>query len=452
MKNSFFKRALKSWPIVLALAFALSSLRANSQSAITNNLYGNVVTFGLSVNTNVSMELEILSPINRTWNGYIISNDPLYASQDTNGFFAFTNIVWGKYKLLANDGSGTAWTVTVPVTTNSVPIASLIGNAMLPPNPMTNYYTQAQVDALISGISAGSSTSVVATTNTTSIVFSGNGTITNPISATITNVPLSALPSPVVTNNSANVTLTSSVLASNANGHAQIFANGYLEVQRNDTNAGLTAVFGPFANGLTLWGDGGATLGSSTAGFNYNAAANTMTFDGTLNGSATSAGVVTGSQSNIIAAALTNNYGSGVYGVAPTLAGVVLQNSGVGTFSVNHDTGTTNTWMDSLNGLRVQPDGAYHHGYSFLTPGTVSSYDISGKNTPLWLESFMGNEGWTGILFEHSWGDSGNVNGFVGTAVSDFGLHGGTGSALEGLSQAPEAVAPALKRPPFVLT
>ncbi|MDE2106196.1 MAG: hypothetical protein KGL39_53750 [Patescibacteria group bacterium] len=136
--------------------------------------------------------------------------------------------------------------------------------------------------------------------------FSGSAATATTASNFTGQVALGQLPSSVVTNNSPNVTLTSSVLASNANGHAQMFANGYLEVQRNDTNAGLTAVFGPFANGLSLWGDGGATLGSSTAGFNYNAGANTMTFDGTLTGSATSAGVVTGSQSNIIASALQN--------------------------------------------------------------------------------------------------------------------------------------------------
>ncbi|MDE2099891.1 MAG: hypothetical protein KGL39_21740, partial [Patescibacteria group bacterium] len=149
---------------------------------------------------------------------------------------------------------------------------------------------------------------------------------------------------------------------------------------------------------------------------------------------------------------ITNNYGNGIYGVAPTFSGAVLQNTGVGTFSINHDTGSTNTWMDSFYGLRVQPDGTYGHGYQFLNPGSVSKYDIAGENTPLWLDAFESSEGNQGILFEHAFGDSGNVNGSVGAAVSDFGLHGGTGSALEGLPASPESTASALPLPPFVLT
>lgn len=136
------------------LILSVLLLAAFSSHSQTNVLYGYVKTFGLLVDTNVSMELDLLSPINRTWNGVAISNDPIYANESTNGYFSFTNVLWGKYKLRANDGSGTSWTVTIPANlTNAVPIASYIGNAALPPDPATNYYTQAQVDALISGSS-----------------------------------------------------------------------------------------------------------------------------------------------------------------------------------------------------------------------------------------------------------------------------------------------------------
>ena len=159
--------------LITVSILALAIFSASSQ---TNILYGNVRTFGLSPDTNVQMVLQIISPVNRTWNGHLISNDAVPTPEGTNGSFSFTNVLWGYYKLFANDSSGTAWTVTVPSSaSNSIPIASLVGRAVLPPDPSTNYYTQAQMDAIIS----------------TLVIGSGSGTATNISNSTGTNVNLS---------------------------------------------------------------------------------------------------------------------------------------------------------------------------------------------------------------------------------------------------------------------
>jgi len=122
--------------------------------AQTNVLFGNVTDFGLAPRSNITMTLSIVSPLNRTYNGQLVSNDPKTATTDTNGLFSFTNVIWGNYKLNPSDSSGTVWRPVVGTnTTGTVSFASIIANpSVLPPNPATNYYTQAQIDSIVSGI------------------------------------------------------------------------------------------------------------------------------------------------------------------------------------------------------------------------------------------------------------------------------------------------------------
>jgi hypothetical protein len=133
---------------ILALLLALNC------SAQTNVLWGNLVGTGQSVRTNVLVELDIISPVNRTVSGSPISNDPLYATSDINGYFSFTNVIWGQYQALVHDSTGTHFPVYVG--TNTLGTIALAGCfkslAAMPPNPGTNYYTQAQIDARFSGI------------------------------------------------------------------------------------------------------------------------------------------------------------------------------------------------------------------------------------------------------------------------------------------------------------
>ena len=138
--------------VMTSVVLAATLVVCQGQSA--NVLYGTLLSVSQTgTRTNVTMELDIVTPVNRTWNGNPVSNDPLYCQTDLAGNFAFTNVIWGTYQLLAHDGRGTTFP-TVYVGTNTLglqPIAGLVKSiAAMPPNPATNYLTQAQVTALLS--------------------------------------------------------------------------------------------------------------------------------------------------------------------------------------------------------------------------------------------------------------------------------------------------------------
>ncbi len=122
-------------------------------SAQTNLLHGNIASFNLQPRTNMVMILQVTWPLNRTIGNQFISNDPLITSADTNGNFYFTNVAWGRYKLYPRDSTSSYWMPQIGTNTiGAWELAALSPlSAAIPPNPATNYYTQAQVDALIAG-------------------------------------------------------------------------------------------------------------------------------------------------------------------------------------------------------------------------------------------------------------------------------------------------------------
>ena len=136
------------------------SLQTKAQS---NYCFGNLSSFEQTSDTNVTMELDLITPVNRTWNGLLISNDPRTNSTDAFGNFGFTNVIYGKYRLSADDNTSTTWILYVGTNTiGNVPIASLITNsAAIPPNSATNYYTQAQINALLASLSSASGSNQV---------------------------------------------------------------------------------------------------------------------------------------------------------------------------------------------------------------------------------------------------------------------------------------------------
>lgn len=147
--------------VLTVMMFTGFSSPAQSQF-LTNILSGNLSSVGLAGRTNVTMTLQILTPKNRTINNVFISNDPLCQNSDTSGNFTFTNVQWGKYSFQAQDSAETIWVFYVGTNTiGNWKLASLVTNAAaLPPNPATNYYTQAQINSLISGLAGGTVTNV----------------------------------------------------------------------------------------------------------------------------------------------------------------------------------------------------------------------------------------------------------------------------------------------------
>lgn len=139
---------------LMRVLMTMALLLALNCSAQTNVLWGNLVSTGQSVRTNVAVELDLITPVNRTVNGFPVSNDPLLTYSDINGYFAFTNVIWGQYQALLHDSTGTHFPVYVGTNTlGSQALASCIRSAaVLPPNPGTNYYTQSQINALLSGV------------------------------------------------------------------------------------------------------------------------------------------------------------------------------------------------------------------------------------------------------------------------------------------------------------
>ena len=138
--------------LLLSILFLLSICLQGQ--VLTNVLTGTVGDYGLRNPSNVTVTLTLISPNPRTINNILIRQDPTNTVTDTGGAFAFTNIQWGKYLLTLSGRNGTEFLAYVGTnTSNTVPIASLITNSgNLPPNPASNYYTQAQVNALIAAI------------------------------------------------------------------------------------------------------------------------------------------------------------------------------------------------------------------------------------------------------------------------------------------------------------
>ena len=140
----------------LSVILILIVLTASLSEAQTNILYGNIGDYGRNGISGVNVTLTLISPQPRQVGNMLIRVDPIATTSSTNGYFAFTNIIWGIYQLDIAGAVGTANRLFVEQNTLGLwPIGALVNNkAAIPPNPGTNYYTQAQVDALLTAIGA----------------------------------------------------------------------------------------------------------------------------------------------------------------------------------------------------------------------------------------------------------------------------------------------------------
>ena len=173
MRTRFSVKAVRK----LTLLALLLPLCVCGQS---NVLTGTVANYGLTPKPGVLVKLTLVSPKPRVVDGVMIQNDPVPIQSGTNGTFAFTNILWGKYTLAVGN-MPTTWTVNVGTnTTGTVPIGSLADSATpVPPNPATNYYTQSQVDALIAGVESGELPDGVVTNGQSNVSFLGSNYLAN---------------------------------------------------------------------------------------------------------------------------------------------------------------------------------------------------------------------------------------------------------------------------------
>lgn len=143
----FFK-TLRSQLGLALIAFNLGSGAAIAQT--TNTIFGYVGDYGLAPKSRVQVAVSLLEPTPRTVGNMAVRGDAVTTTTSADGYFAFHNLIWGKYRLAIDGRPGAGFDFNIPTNTQgSVSITSLIASTnLLPPNPNTNYYTQAQVDAV----------------------------------------------------------------------------------------------------------------------------------------------------------------------------------------------------------------------------------------------------------------------------------------------------------------
>ena len=182
----------------LTLLLALLSLSGLAQN---NILVADVRDYGMAVKS-TSVTLTLLSPNPRTYNGVLVSQQPVSVTTGTNGIGYFTNILWGSYRVDIGGNPVTKFQAYIQTnTTGTVSLATLVTSPQaVAPNPATNYYTMPQVDALIAGIEIGTNAGIayvfsntnlpagVVYTNGSSVLIGTNQTATSgDISATSSN-------------------------------------------------------------------------------------------------------------------------------------------------------------------------------------------------------------------------------------------------------------------------
>jgi hypothetical protein len=146
---------------ILFLLMLVAGAVAQSIPPNTNALYFPVGDLGISPQNRMTETLTLVAPNPRIvtlGNGTQIgiSQNPITRITDTNGYAWFTNIQYGSYNMSLSGFPGTVFPLYVGTNTSgTVDGWTLYTNAAaLPPDPTTNYYTQAQINALLGSISS----------------------------------------------------------------------------------------------------------------------------------------------------------------------------------------------------------------------------------------------------------------------------------------------------------
>ena len=334
--------------IVIFLIMLLAFLCARAQ---TNVIQVPVGDLGQTALPGVTVTWTLNDPNPRVVNGVAIRQQPVSALTDSNGIAWFTNMVWGYYFVNLSGGVGTTLPVTVqPTDQGPLNVQSLLGRRTLPPNPLTNYYTAAQIDAKIAAIP------------------SGGGTATN-VSVTITNL----------------------------DGSLNIVSNGptsyALSLPTTITNPPSAAVAFSLTNGFT---DSRVTNGLVTTPFALSLANTNFTtvntvFVDALNGSDAFAGTATAPWATL-AHAQTNTPSGWTIAVNPGTYSDVLTNAVVNYYLANGASVKvaflTGTNIVTGSGNVTFLVAGYNNSYYDITCKTfaTSSYITEGSNTLIYVK------------------------------------------------------------------
>lgn len=144
---------MKKTLFIVTLAAALHSFAADSA-----HISVSLRDHGLSTVTRRAVVLTPLAPKQRSYGAHLFTYDPLARLTAADGTCVFSNILWGTYRLDIFGKQGVSYTLSLGTNhTGTVSAAALRTSPdTQPPNPATNYYTMAQVDALLALVGGGS--------------------------------------------------------------------------------------------------------------------------------------------------------------------------------------------------------------------------------------------------------------------------------------------------------
>jgi len=335
------------WLYPLLIVFLLV-LTGQSQ---TNVISVNVGDYGL-VPKATMVTLTLISPNPRTYNNILISQVPISITTSSNGVGYFTNIIWGQYRADINANPVTKFLFVVNTnSTGSISLASLVSNPQaLPPNPATNYYTQAQIDSLLYGVTSGALTNAYAT-NAAGVI------VTNRLAFISTNYAAAG-----VTNLTAGQLSTIAAALTNASAF--------------DTNGAATAVSSAIISSNYVT----ASITNGLATTNYvNTATNGFVTASVTNGLATTSYVNTATN-GFVTASVTNGLATTNF-VNTSIANATNFSSIIITNDINRGTNGVSGATTPGVGLALSISSGGSSGISPGTGGAGGTVNISSGQT-----------------------------------------------------------------------
>lgn len=146
---------MKANPLLPILILTLAL--AQAAHAATAHIVVSLRDHGMAPVARRAVVLTPIAPHPRTEGPHLFSHDTLARTTDATGGTVFSNVVWGTYRLDIIGRPGASYTLTLGTNHTGLVSAVALRNApgLLPPNPATNFYTMAQVDALLAGGGGG---------------------------------------------------------------------------------------------------------------------------------------------------------------------------------------------------------------------------------------------------------------------------------------------------------
>lgn len=139
--------------ILILLSLVILILPANAQLHLNVSL----LDLGQRVVARRAVLLTPIAPYPRTQGNNLFTRDSLSRFTDTAGLCTFSNVMWGTYRLDVFGVPAASYSLSIGTNLSGlVSAAAVVTNPQtLPPNPATNYYTMAQIDALLALVDGG---------------------------------------------------------------------------------------------------------------------------------------------------------------------------------------------------------------------------------------------------------------------------------------------------------